>query len=121
MQEAHGPRLVHLSEIATTDLQMLSNFFSNPVIATNERIILAVLGFEEECVVFVVVFIIIIIIIIIIISPYMGMTVNGAWSFEQVLNPVSTTGPIWNLVEIGQLICEEKVFNKTMILYLYTA
>ena len=66
-------------------------------------------------------FVIIIIIIIIIISPYMGMTVNGAWSFEQVLNPVSTTGPIWNLVEIGQLICDEKVFNKTIILYLYTA
>ena len=36
--------------------------FSNPIIATNENIIIwAVLSFEEE---------------------YMGLTVNGAWSFE---------------------------------------
>ena len=44
-------------------------YFSNPVIATNERLIIsAVLGFEEEECVF----------IIIIILPYMGMTVNGS-------------------------------------------
>ena len=27
----------------------------------------------------------------------------------------------WNLVEIGQLISEEIVFNNIMILYMYTA
>ena len=41
---------------------------------------------------------------IIIILPYKGMTVNGAWSFEQTLNPVSTVGSTWNLVEVRQLI-----------------
>ena len=30
-------------------------------------------------------------------------------------------GSIWNLVEVGQLISEEKVFNNIMILYMYTA
>ena len=34
-------------------MQMLCDIFSNPVIATNERIIIwAGLGFEEECVFF---------------------------------------------------------------------
>ena len=60
-QEAHRPRFAHLSDIATADMQMLCNIFSNPIIATNENIIWAVLSFEEE---------------------YMGLTVNGAWSFE---------------------------------------
>ena len=49
------------------------------------------------------------------------MTVNGAWPFEQTLNPVPTVGSTWNLVEIGQLISEGKVFNNIMILYMYTA
>ena len=89
--------------------------FSNPVIAINERIIIwASLGFEEEeCVV--------VFLIIIIILPYMPMTVNGAWPFEQTLNPVLTVGSTWNLMEDGQLISEEKVFNNIMILYMYTA
>ena len=39
-QEAHGPRIAHLSDIATADMQMLCNMFSNPVIATNEKIII---------------------------------------------------------------------------------
>ena len=38
-QEAHGPRVAHLS-IATADMQMLCNIFSNPVIETKEKIIL---------------------------------------------------------------------------------
>ena len=50
-QEAHGPRLAHLSEIATPDMYLLCNIFFNSVIATNERIIIqADLGFEEESV-----------------------------------------------------------------------
>ena len=48
-QEAHGPRLAHLSNIATADMQMLCNIFPNPIIATNAKIIIwAVLSFEEE-------------------------------------------------------------------------
>ena len=48
-QEAHGPRVAHLSDIATADMQMLCNIFSSPVIAANEKINLqAVLNFEEE-------------------------------------------------------------------------
>ena len=86
--------------------------FSNPVIVTYERMIIiwVVFGFEEEFVFF-----------ISIISPYMGMTVNKAWPFEQTLNPFSTVGSTWNLVEIGQLISEEKVFDNIMIIYRYTA
>ena len=66
--------------------------FSNPVIPINERIIIcAGLGFEEEeCFFF-----------IIIILPYMGTTVNGVWPFGQLLNPISTVGSTWNLMEIG--------------------
>ena len=58
---------------------------------------------------------------IIIILPYMDMTVNGVWPFEQTVNPVLTVGSTWNLVEIGQLISEEKVFNNIMVLYMHTA
>ena len=39
-QEAYGPRLDHLSDIATADMLMLYNIFSNPIIATNEIIII---------------------------------------------------------------------------------
>ena len=35
-QEAHGPQVAHLSDTATADMQ----HFSNPVIATNEKIII---------------------------------------------------------------------------------
>ena len=95
--------------------------FSNPVIATNEKIIFwAVFGFEEEeCVCHHII-------------TYMGMTVNGARPFEQILNPVSTVwsawnlmkiGQVvsWNLVKIGQVVSEEKLFNNIMFLYMYTA
>ena len=51
--------------------------------------------------------------------PYMGMTVNGAWPFEQTLIPVSTVGLTWNLVEIGQVVLK-KLFKNIMILYMYT-
>ena len=79
-QEAYGPRLTHLRDIATADMQMLCNIFSNPFIATNKKIIWAVLSFEEA---------------------YMGLTVNGVWSFEQTINHISTVGSMWNLMEIG--------------------
>ena len=51
----------------------------------------------------------------------MGMTVNGASPAEQTLNPVSTIGSTWKLVEIGQLTSEEKVFNNIIVSYMYTA
>ena len=81
--------------------------FSNPVIGTNERIIIWVLGFEEEeSFVF---------------FRYHYFTIYGhdsQWSvtFEQTLNPISTVGSTRDLVEVGQLISEEKVFTKIMIL-----
>ena len=49
---------------------------------------------------------------------------DSQWSLTDLLNtlnPVSKAGATWNLVEIGQLISEEKVFNNIMILYMYTA
>ena len=52
--------------------------FSNPVIATNEKIILIL----KKNIIY-------------------GMTVNGAWSFEQTLNHISTVGSMWNLVAIA--------------------
>ena len=39
-QEAHGPWLAYLSDIATADMQMLCNIFANPIITTNEKIII---------------------------------------------------------------------------------
>ena len=51
----------------------------------------------------------------------MGMTVNGAWPFEQNFNPVSTVGSTWNLVKIGQIVSEEKLFKNIMISNMYTA
>ena len=82
--------------------------FSNPVIATTERsVISAILGLEEVCV------------FIIIFLPYniMGMTVNGVWPFEQTLNPVSTVGSTWNLVETGEVVSEESLFDKFIHVY----
>ena len=112
-QEAHRQRFTHLSEIATADtgMQMLCNIF--PILSLQ---LMKGSSFEQVLVlkkknVF----------FIIIILKYMGMTVNGAWPFEQTLNPVSIVGLTWNLVEIGQLISEDKVFNNIMILYMYTA
>ena len=56
------------------------------------------------------------IVIIIFFLPYMGMTVDGAWPFEQTLNAVSTDvkfGRNWPS-GFGRV-----VYN--MILYMYTA
>ena len=41
----------------------------------------------------------------------MGVTVKGAWLFEQTLNQVSTAASTWNLVKIGQVVSEEKLFK----------
>ena len=71
-QEAHGPRLTHLNEIATADMQRLCNIFSIVPL----QIIMKGSSFEQVLVLkkknvffFVVVFFFIIL-------PYMGRTVN---------------------------------------------
>ena len=61
------------------------------------------------------------VIFIIIILPYMGVTVDGAWPFEQTLTLVSTVRSTWNLVKTDQVVSEEKLFNNNMMLYMYTA
>ena len=55
----------------------------------------------------------------------MGMTAilfNGVEPFEQIVNTLSTEGPMWNLVEIAQAsnFREEDIKNNT-ILYMYIA
>ena len=55
--------------------------------------------------------------------PYMGMAVvllNGADPFEQLLNILSTEGPMRNLVIISQTV-SEKTFKNYTILYMYIA
>ena len=74
-QEAQGPRLVHLSNIATVDMQMLCNIFANPIIATIEK---TGSSFKQ----------------FLVLKMIMGMTVNGAWSFEQTLNHISVNSRI---------------------------
>ena len=45
----------------------------------------------------------------------MGMTMNGAWPFAQILNPVSTQESTPNLVKIGQEV-SGLLFNNIMII-----
>ena len=50
----------------------------------------------------------------------MGMVAilfNNAEPFEQIDNMVSTEGPMWNLVKIGQVVSEKKTFKDYKILY----
>ena len=54
----------------------------------------------------------------------MGMAAilfNDAEPFEQSVNIPSTEGPMWNLVKIGQVVSEKKMFKDFMVLYLYIA
>ena len=92
-KKTRGPRAMACSPVWHSHCRYadVMQHFSNPIIATNEKIIIwAVLSFEEEY--------------------YLGLTVNGAWSFEQTINHISTGGSMWNLVEIG--------FRRIMILYM---
>ena len=81
-QEAHGPRVAHLSDIATADMQMLCNIF--PVLSSQ---LMKRSTFKQF--------------LILKKNIIYGMTVNGAWSFEQTLNHISTVGSMWNLEAIG--------------------
>ena len=65
IQEAHGPRVAHLSDIATADMQMLCNIF--PILSSQ---LMKRSSFKQ----------------FFILKKIYGMPVNWAWSFEQTLN-----------------------------------
>ena len=65
-QEAHGPRVAHLSDIATADMQMLCNSF--PILSSQ---LMKRSSFKQ---------------FFILKKKIYGMPVNWAWSFEQTLN-----------------------------------
>ena len=53
--------------------------------------------------------------------PYMSMVaifVQHCRTTEQIVNTLSTEGPMRNLVKIGQVV-SEKMFNDYKILYMY--
>ena len=81
-QEAHGPRVAHVSDTATADMQMLCNIF--PVLSSQ---LMKRSTFKQF--------------LILKRNIKYGMTVNGAWSFEQTLNHISTVGSMWNLEATG--------------------
>ena len=64
-QEAHRPRVTHLSDIATADMQMLCNIF--PILSSQ---LMKRSSFKQ----------------FFIFKKIYGMPVNWAWSFEQTLN-----------------------------------
>ena len=66
LQEAHGPRVAHLSDIATADMQMLCNIF--PILSSQ---LMKRSSFKQ---------------FFILKKKIYGMPVNWAWSFEQTLN-----------------------------------
>ena len=80
-QEAHGPQVAHLSDIATADMQMLCNIF--PILSSQ---LMKRSSFKQ---------------FLILKKNIYGMTVNGAWSFEQTLNHISKVGSMWNLMANG--------------------
>ena len=52
----------------------------------------------------------------------MGMAAilfNGAEPFVQIVNTLSTEGPMWNLVKIAQTVSEKKTYKNYIILYMY--
>ena len=65
-QEAHGPRVAHLSDMATADMQMLCNIF--PIMSSQ---LMKRSSFKQ---------------FLILKKNIYGMPVNGAYSFEQILN-----------------------------------
>ena len=46
---------------------------------------------------------------------------NGADPFEQIINILSTDGPMWNLVKTVHEVSEKKTFKDFTILYMYIA
>ena len=85
-------------------MQMLYNIFFNFVIANNERSSVEQFLVLKKKNLFWYLFIYVFIL-----------------SFIFFLNPVSTVGSTWNLVKIGQVVSEEKLFNNITILCMYIA
>ena len=79
-QEPHGPQIPHLSDITTAHMQMLCNIF--PILSLQ---LMKRSSFKQ----------------FLILKNIYGMTVNGAWSFEQTLHHISTVESMWNLVANG--------------------
>ena len=56
---------------------------------------------------------------------YTGMAAmilfNGAKLFEQILNTLSTEGPMWNLVKIARAVSEKEISKIYIILYMHIA
>ena len=46
---------------------------------------------------------------------------SGAEPFEQIVNILTTEGPMWNLVKIVQAILEKKTLKDCTSLYMYIA
>ena len=79
--KTRGPRVAHLSDIATADMQMLCNIF--PILSSQ---LMKRSSFKQ---------------FLILKKNIYDLTVNGAWSFEQTLNHISTVGSMWNLMANG--------------------
>ena len=46
---------------------------------------------------------------------------NGKEPFDQIVNILSTEGPIWNVMKIVQAVSEKKTFKDFTISYMYIA
>ena len=44
-----------------------------------------------------------------------AILINDVEPFEQNVNILSTEGPMWNLVQIGQVVLEKKRFKDFMV------
>ena len=82
-QEAHGPRVAHLRDIATADMQMLCNIF--PILSSQ---LMKRSSFKQ---------------FLILKKNIYGMPVNGAWSFEQTLNGSQLGFTISTILDIFDL------------------
>ena len=83
-QEAHGPRVAHLSDIAIADMQMLCNIF--PILSSQ---LMKRSSFKQ---------------FFILKKKIYGMPVNWAWSFEQTLNGSQLGFTIGTILAIFDLL-----------------
>ena len=49
-----------------------------------------------------------------------AILLNGVDPFDQIVNILSTEGPMWNLVKTVQAVSEKKKFKYFTILFIYT-
>ena len=81
-QEAHGPRVAHLSDIATADMQMSCNIF--PILSSQ---LIKRSSYKQ----------------FFILKKIYGMPINWAWSFEQTLNGSQLGFTIGTILDIFDL------------------